>query len=193
MDYYDTPGRPHMRNRPNVGRRFGSCFRWHFSAVACLVNLFGTPALLQSALTSVRRSSAHCAGIGTDKLVVEQFLKPALARYGVHCPLESLFSVETLIVLVDSVSICSDFVFEGMSPNVFFQSIYFPQGLGPFLQASVDCRWSLCGRACRKGCSRSHSAWGEHFRSHQYMVGRTKGSVFSESSCAGYNSMHSAF
>eukprot|EP00930_Biecheleria_cincta_P048497 TRINITY_DN3378_c0_g1_i5.p1 TRINITY_DN3378_c0_g1~~TRINITY_DN3378_c0_g1_i5.p1 ORF type:complete len:466 (-),score=53.11 TRINITY_DN3378_c0_g1_i5:234-1631(-) len=93
MHRFDLPGRPHMRGRHNAARKFGSCFMWHFAAVSALVSLLGTDYLSTSALCNARGTSAHFAGIGPDKLIVEQFVRPALARYNLQCHLEPMFSI----------------------------------------------------------------------------------------------------
>jgi hypothetical protein len=45
-------------------------------------------------LATAKTHSSHCSGIGSDKLAIYCFLKPALAAYDVHCQLESVFSIE---------------------------------------------------------------------------------------------------
>jgi hypothetical protein len=37
-----------------------------------------------SALAVAESASAHCAGVGTDKVIFDHFLKPAIARSGVR-------------------------------------------------------------------------------------------------------------
>ena len=50
----------------------------------------------ESALSVAKTSSAHCAGIGPDKLLFECFFKPAVARLGLgfQCSLQVSFSLD---------------------------------------------------------------------------------------------------
>jgi hypothetical protein len=64
-------------------RAMQAAFKWHDVAATSLREHLGDRNLQRSALTQVARLSAHCAGIGTDKLVLESFLKPAMHRTGV--------------------------------------------------------------------------------------------------------------
>ena len=93
MDF-NKPGRPHCRHRSRFGCNFEACFKWHLVAVATLAGLFSTSELQLSALGTTLTHSAHFAGIGSDKLAIDAFIKPALAAYGVHCRLDAVLSVE---------------------------------------------------------------------------------------------------
>ena len=48
-------------------------------------------------MIQARLASAHCAGAGPDKLILEGFLKPALARHGLHSNIRHHWSVEAQI------------------------------------------------------------------------------------------------
>ena len=99
--WFDRPGRPHMRNQVNGARPFSSCFRWHKITISSLVALLGL-STLQSSLLGIGRLdagetrlvSSHCSGIGTDRLVLDAFLKPELEAHGVTSRLQHAYSVD---------------------------------------------------------------------------------------------------
>ena len=94
-------------------------FRWHHVAVAALVSILGLEVLEAGCIDSVEAAagsflfqcsswlrqasallqahlvSAHCAGAGPDKVILDCFLKPALACYGLRSNLRHYWSVET--------------------------------------------------------------------------------------------------
>jgi hypothetical protein len=56
-------------------------------------------------LAVAESASAHCAGVGTDKVIFDHFLKPAIARSGVRFRLKiqvkySVVLKQHIIVLV---------------------------------------------------------------------------------------------
>ena len=117
FDEFDEPGRPHMRDGAAC-RRFASCFRWHFAAAATLVSIFGAQRLQVTAIGKAGTYSAHCAGTGPDKLIVNSFLAPALAAHGVKCNLQSVFSVAAQICYLQYLSGVSCSLFRIGAPSL---------------------------------------------------------------------------
>ena len=121
---FSLPGRPHMRDRPHHGRRkLASCFNWAKVSVIALVGFLGIQQLQSSALANLTSYSSHCSGIGTDKLIIEAFLKPQLDQLGIQCQMESIFSVASWTCFG---SVCAR-VFSGLCPKPFsFMSSAYP-------------------------------------------------------------------
>ena len=104
----------HVQLQHNIASRtwgsnpFHHTLMWNVAATECLLELVGIRHLSQSLLLSGEKLGSICSGLGTDSIILENFIKVAINRsdiarvHGLKCRLCVVSSCDAALLVLNN-------------------------------------------------------------------------------------------